>query len=85
MRAIDAVVYTALPTAPAHHITAPAQPHATNAVVYTALLQAYSPSMDEQVIMFESWFRALTLDSGGVKNAKNHGSAMDRFYVKLSL
>ena len=34
---LHVVVYTAPPTAPAPHITAPAQPHATDAVVHTAL------------------------------------------------
>ena len=39
----DAVLYTAPLAAPTHHITAPAQPHATNAVVYMALLLGSGP------------------------------------------
>ena len=44
-------------------------------------LQAYGLSMDEHVVLFESYLCALMLDSDVSKNVKNRGLAMGTFYV----
>ena len=44
-------------------------------------LQTYSLSMDEHDVLFKSYLCPLALDSDVSENVKNHGSAMDIFYV----